>query len=82
MSEDKIIKFNMRELTEALVKHQGLTEGRWMLSAEFAIKAMNAGPNDQSLSPAALVPLISVGLNPAPEDSDNNLIVDAATLEN
>jgi len=80
MSENEPIKFSMQELTKILVKEKGLTEGRWMISAEFGIKGINAGPNEQNVSPAALVPLLSIGIIPAPDDLNNNLVVDAAEL--
>lgn len=78
MSDNKLMKYSMRDLTEALIKDQGITEGKWMLSVEFGIGAINAGVDQQNLSPAAVVPLVSVGL--IPSEADNNLTVDASAL--
>lgn len=79
MSEENRIKYSMHELTEILVKDQGLTEGMWMLSVEFRIGAVNSGIDDQNLAPTAMVPLVSVGLIPA--DKGSNLTIDASKLK-
>lgn len=81
MSDEKLIQFDLREVTEALIKHKGITEGRWMLAVEFGIRAMNAGPDNQHISPAALVPMVSAGLTRVSDTDDNNLVVDAAKLK-
>lgn len=77
MTDHKKFKYSMRELTEMLVKHEGLTEGKWMLSVEFGITATNLGPDSENLTPAAVVPIVNVGL--IESDKINNLTVDAAT---
>lgn len=79
MSDTKTITYTMRELAELLVKDQGLTEGKWMLSVEFGFGATNSGPDNNNLSPTAMVPLTKVGLKPA--NTENNLTVDATKLK-
>lgn len=80
MTETNTFKYTMRELTETLIKKEGLTEGKWMLAVEFAIRATNAGPDDNSLSPAALIPIVSIGL--VKSQGTNNLTVDASKIKN
>ena len=78
MAEIKHFKYSMPELTEALIKHQGLTEGKWMLVVEFGINAFNVGRDQESLSPAAVIPIVNVGL--IKSEKENNLTVDAAEI--
>lgn len=72
--------FSYQEVAEALVKKQGLHEGRWALYFEFGISAANFNTKEggQELVPAAIVPLQSIGLLRAKDE--NNLTVDAAVV--
>ena len=78
MAEIKQFEYSMPELTEALIKYQGLTEGKWMLAVKFGINAINVGPNEEHLSPAAVIPIVNVGL--IKSEKENNLTVDAAEI--
>ncbi len=78
MTEAINFKYSMKELTETLIKKEGLTDGKWMLAVEFGIRATNIGPDNNNLSPAAVIPIISIGLMKTVDD--NNLTVDAATI--
>lgn len=78
MTNTDKIKFTMPELTRVLIKEKGITEGKWILAVEFGIAATNAGPDDNNLSPAALIPIISIGL--VKSENNNNLTVDAAEV--
>jgi len=80
MAEATRYIFTFKEVTEALIKQQGLHEGLWMFSAEFGLGAVNIGGAEGSkeLSPAAIVPIKSVGLQQGTED--NSLTVDAAKV--
>lgn len=80
MNDNLTYQFTLEELTKALIQYKGLSEGKWMLAVQFGISAVNLGKDDENMSPAAVVPLISVGLNPVDDDRKNNLIVDAAEL--
>jgi hypothetical protein len=70
--------FKHKEIAEALVKHQGLHEGIWGIYVEFGIGAVNVGTPDQNLVPAAIVPIVSIGLQRFEEL--NSLAVDAAEV--
>lgn len=54
--------FSLREVTTALIKQQGLHEGRWMLSLEFSLGAGNLGPSPEEARPAAIVTVAKVTL--------------------
>lgn len=54
--------FSHKELVTIMVKELGLTEGIWGLHVKFGLGAVNTGPNENELTPAAVIPVISVGL--------------------
>lgn len=72
------IQFTHRELVEMMLRHAGITEGRWALLVNFGLAAGNAGPDDEHTYPTAFVPVQGIGLvkveHPGP------LVVDASTL--
>ena len=70
--------FKHKEIAEALVKHQDLREGIWGIYVEFGIGGANIGTPDQNLVPAAIVPIVSIGLQRFEEL--NPLSVDAAKV--
>lgn len=73
-------KFSFREIVEALIKQQGLHEGIWMLAVQFGIGAANIQDPEKGTDPvpAAIVPIISIGLQKKPEL--NPLAVDASVV--
>lgn len=74
-----MIMFTFEEVVEALIKHEGLTEGRWGLAVQFGIGAINVNSNvDPTLRPTAIVPILSIGLMATEEE--NNLTVDASKV--
>ena len=78
MAEATQIVFKHKEVTEALIKKQGIREGIWGLYLKFGIQGLNIGPNDESLVPAALVPVLEIGLQKF--EKENNIAVDAAKV--
>jgi len=78
MAESTQYLFSYKEVVTALLKQQGIHEGIWSLAISFGISAINAGPNAEQLSPAAIVPLLGVGIQKATEI--NNLSVDASVV--
>lgn len=70
---------NMRQLTEVLVRHHGLTEGLFDLLVEFQIGTGAVGPDKDRLLPGAMIGLARVGLTPAKVRGPNTL--DAAELQ-
>jgi predicted RNA-binding protein with EMAP domain len=78
MAEASQIMFPYREVVEALIKKQGLTDGLWMLSVNFGMQATNVGTNESDLKPSAVVAILSIGLQKT--DKENGLTVDAAKV--
>lgn len=70
---------NMRQLTEELIRHHGLTEGLFDLLVEFQIGTGAVGPDKDRLLPGAMIGLARVGLSPAKVRGPNTL--DAAELQ-
>lgn len=78
MPEATTIMFTHKELAEALVKAHGIHEGIWGVAIQFGLGAATAGPNEKELQPAAVVPVMAVGIRKF--DTENNLTVDAAKV--
>jgi hypothetical protein len=78
MAETKQIAFTHKEVVEALLKQQGIHEGIWSLYVEFGLGAVNVGASEDSLLPAAVIPVLKIGLQKA--DKVNSLSVDAARV--
>ncbi len=78
MSETRAIVFKHSEVLEALLKKQGIYEGIWALRITFGLKATNIGPSEDSLSPAAIVGIIDIGIQKAEKES--SIAVDAAKV--
>jgi hypothetical protein len=67
-----------KQVVEALVKLHNLHDGIWGLFIRFGIGAANAGENEQQLLPAAIVPVVEIGLQKF--DRETNISVDAAKV--
>ena len=81
MAEPRAFSYKFKEIAEILVKEQDLHEGFWGISFEFAIGAgMIPYPqgDNANLIPAAIVPVIKVGIHKF--DEPNSLTVDAAEV--
>ena len=78
MPETQNITFTHKEIVEALLKDQGITEGLWGIYIEFGIAAGNVGSDKDNILPVAVVPVKKIGIQRFPEE--NNLTVDASTL--
>jgi hypothetical protein len=78
MAEATQIVFKHKEVVEALLRRQGIHEGIWGLYVKFGIQGMNIGMSDADLMPAAIVPVLEIGLQKFPKE--NNLAVDAAKV--
>lgn len=74
----QIYAFTYKELAEALVKQQGIHEGLWGVYVKFGINATNIGPTPNDIVPAAIVPILEIGIQRFKEE--NNLTVDAAIV--
>ena len=80
MAEPDRYVFTYTEIVEALIKKQGLHEGRWAIYMEFGIGGANAGPSEEQAVPAAIVPVLKVGLQRVPADSTIPGATDAAVV--
>jgi hypothetical protein len=76
--ESTTLVTSYKQVAEALVKYHNLHEGIWGVFARFGLAASNVGPNENELSPAAIVPLVELGLQKF--SKENNLSVDAAKV--
>jgi hypothetical protein len=78
MAETRQIAFKHTEIVEMMLKKQDIHEGIWGLFVKFGLQATNVGADDRSLMPAAIVPLLEIGLQRF--EKLNNLSVDAAQV--
>ncbi len=78
MAEAKLFTFKYQELAEILVKNQGLHEGHWGVYLEFAIQGTNIGPNEADIVPAAIIPVLKIGIQRF--DQPSGLTVDASKV--
>ena len=78
MAEPTRFTFKHQELAEILVKQQGIHEGVWGIYVRCALGAMNVGSTDADLQPAAIVPVVEIGIQTF--EKENNLTVDAAKV--
>lgn len=70
--------FTHKEVAEALIKQQGLQEGTWGLYVEFGIAAGNLQDSTGNVVPAAIVPIVKLGLQRF--GADHPLAVNAAEV--
>lgn len=72
--------FSHKEVLAALIKHQGIHEGIWMLGVRFGIGGVNVAhpDNPSELAPAAVVPIASFTIRK--KDALNPLALDAAIV--
>lgn len=72
--------FSWPEVTEALLKKQGIHEGEWTAILEFAINAGVVGQGPADAKPGMMVVANGVQLLKAQPNSPPHLIVDAAKV--
>jgi hypothetical protein len=78
MPEIKMIALSHKEVTEALIKYQGLHEGIWQLYVEFGIAAANVAFGAEENFPSAIVPIKKIGLHRV--EKETPLALDAAKI--
>lgn len=78
MPEPGQIIFSYKEIAETLIKAQGLHEGIWGIFIKFGLNAANIGDNEAALRPAAIIPVLEIGLQKM--DKESNIAVDAAKV--
>jgi hypothetical protein len=76
------LTFALSEVAAALMRAEGITEGKWLLGFEFEFGAGNMGPSPAEVKPSGIVSIKSVVLSRQPDDApDFKIVVDAATLK-
>jgi hypothetical protein len=78
MAESTQIVFSHKEVVEALLKQQGIHDGIWGIYIKFGLQGVNVGASPADLMPAAVIPVLQIGLQKF--DEENNLAVDAAKV--
>ena len=76
MPEPANIVFSYQEIVKALLKTTDIRTGEWGLFIRFGLTAANLGENDQAMRPAAIIPVLEIGLQKA--EKPTNLSVNAA----
>jgi hypothetical protein len=76
MAESTQIVFTHKEVVEALLKQQNIHDGIWGIYIKFGIQAANIGASPTDMMPAAIIPVLQIGLQRF--DQENNLSVDAS----
>ncbi|HFD31707.1 MAG TPA: hypothetical protein ENJ28_03195 [Gammaproteobacteria bacterium] len=77
---NRMADFSLIELTEILVKHQGLHEGLYNLSLEFQLAVGAVGPTPELICPGAMIGVSRVGLSKTEKEKVNIHTVDAAKV--
>lgn len=80
MPETKQVTFSLKEVAEALALKAGVDEGLWGLYVEFGIAGGNVqtGPSGDEMNPAAIVPILKLGIQRFEKPS--GMTVDASAL--
>jgi len=78
MPEVTNLVFTHKEVVTALLKSQDIHDGIWALYVEFGIGAANIGSNPEDVQPAAIVPVLKIGLQQF--NTINNISVDASVV--
>jgi hypothetical protein len=81
MAEPTQFTFSIVETTEALIKKQGIHDGKWMIAIEFNINIALIGTGPTDARPGAMILANSLQLVKAPESgAPPNMVVDAAVV--
>ncbi|MFZ5524374.1 MAG: hypothetical protein ACOY9D_09890 [Pseudomonadota bacterium] len=75
---ESVANFELREITEMLVKHLGLHEGLYDLSFEFQIGVGGIGPDPSSALPGAMFGIRRIGI--INSNKQGTATVDAAKI--
>ncbi len=78
MAESTQYAFKHKEIAEALIVRQGLHEGIWGIHVRFGLAATNIGAGEDDLNPAAIIPVVEIGLQKM--EKVTNISVDAAVV--
>jgi hypothetical protein len=81
-AQPTVYSFDLQEATIALLKHQGIHEGEWVLNFEVTLTAGLLGPNPEQSRPSALMQIQKVQLVRKPADAPSTPLVVNAAIEN
>jgi hypothetical protein len=79
MAQAQQYTFTYAELVELMLRAQGITSGIWSLYVKFGLAAANVGPSPESLQPAAILPILELGIQRA--EGLTSIAVDADALK-
>lgn len=82
MPEPTQFTLTHKELTELIIKHANVHEGRWMLNLTLSFALGNFGPSEDQLSPGTVVAVSQIGIQRETPEMvvPPNLMVDAAAV--
>jgi hypothetical protein len=80
MADPTQFTFTLVEATEALLKKQGIHEGKWVLAIEFGLNVAMIGTGPADAKPGVMVLANNLQLQRSVEGAPPNLIVDAAVV--
>lgn len=67
-TESKSLSLELKQITEILVKHFDLHDGKFDISIEFNIGVGAVGPDEQKRLPGAIIAVSRIGLTQTTED--------------
>ncbi len=70
---------SLLDLGKILVKHYGITEGKYEVSIEFRIGMGSIGPTPEDRLPGAMLGVSGIGI--VPTDKEGPLVIDASKLD-
>ena len=83
MAEPTQYTLTHKEILRLIVENCGVTEGRWILLANFGFSPGNFGPTEEAMNPGTVVVLASLGIQRETKDMGippSGLVIDAAEL--
>lgn len=78
--QNQTADFSLIEITEILIKHQGLHEGLYNLSVQFQIAVGAIGPSPELICPGAMLGVSRIGISKTEEEKVNIHTVNAAKV--
>lgn len=79
MPKQAPILFDFQELAEILARKAGVKKGHWGIYVRFGLAASNIGPDAKDMKPAAIVPVVEIGIQEF--ETPSNLTIDASGLD-
>lgn len=79
-NQNLVADFSLVEITEILIKEQGIHEGIYNLAVQFNFAFGAVGPSPESIFPGAMMGISRIGLSKVEEDKTNIHSVNAAEV--